>query len=130
MPNATSVTVKDAANADKVYDVENPSSGVTPAAFSQTLASTKQAHRPRIEVINRTVNGSETDRKGLITGFFPIVETINGVPTVAKFSFFKLESKTNMEADDGVLLDHATQFLNFCANANIKKSVANGQNQT
>ena len=130
MPNASSVTVKDTANADKVFDVENPSSGVTPAVYSQTLASGKQAFRPRIEAINRTVNGSDTDRKGLITGYFPIVETINGVQTVTKFSFFKLESKTNMEAEDAVLQDHATQFLNFCANSNIKKTIANGQNQT
>lgn len=130
MPNASSVTVKDSASADKVFDVVNPSSGSTPAVYSLTLASTKQAHRPRVEAINRTVNGSDTDRKGLITGYFPIVETINGVATVTKFSFFKLETKTNMEVDDAVLSDQATIFLNFVANANIMKTVANGQNQT
>lgn len=130
MPNAASVTVKNSANVDKVFDVENPASGNTPAVYSMTSASTKQAHRPRIDVLNREVNGSSTDRKGLITGYFPVVETINGVPQVTKFSFFKLETKTNMETDDAVLTDQATLFLNFCGNSAIIKSAANGLNQT
>lgn len=130
MPNATSVTVKDSADADKVFDVQSPASGVNPAQFEQTLANTKKAYRPTVDVVNRPVNGSASERKGLITGYFPVVETIGGVEQSTKGTFIKLEAKTNGFVDDAVITDHVTQFLNFCSDAQIKKSVANGQNQT
>lgn len=130
MPNATSVTVKDSANADKVYDVQSPASGVNPAQYELTAASGKKAFRPQIDVVNRAVNGSGSARKGLITGYFPVVETVGGVEQSTKGTFIKVEVKTDTMVDDAVLTDHVTQFLNFCANAGIKKSLANGQNQT
>lgn len=130
MPNATSVTVKDSSNADKVFDVQSPASGVSPAQYEQTLANTKKALRPTVDVVNRPVNGSGTARKGLITGYFPVIETVSGVEQSTKGTFIKVEVKTDTMVDDAVLTDHVTQFLNFCLNAGIKKSLANGQNQT
>lgn len=131
MPNATSVTVKDSANADKIFNVDNPASGTSPASYSLTAASAKMGFRPTIDVVNRPVqNGTNKDRKGLITGYFPIIETINGVEAAPKGTFFKLESKTSTEVSDLVLLDQAILFLNFCRDTLIVKSVANGLNQT
>ena len=130
MPNATSVTVKDSSNADKIFDVQSPASGVSPAQYEQTLASTKKALRPLVDVVNRPVNGSGTARKGLITGYFPVIETVGGVEQSTKGTFIKVEVKTDTMVDDAILTDHVTQFLNFCANPGIKKSLANGQNQT
>lgn len=130
MPNATSVTVKDSADADNVFDVSSPASGASPAQFELTAASVKQAFRPTIDVVNRPVNGSAKARKGLITGYFPIVETVGGVEQSTKGTFIKVEAKTDTEVSDAVLLDHVTLLLNFCKNASIIKSIANGQNQT
>lgn len=131
MPNASSVTVKNAALADKIFNVSSPASGTNPAQYDLTSASTKQAFRPVVDVVNRPVNGAtKEDRKGLITGYFPVVETLNGVDISTKGTFFKLEAKTNSTIEDSVLMDHATLFLNFCRDAGIMKSIANGQNQT
>lgn len=130
MPNASSVTVKDAANADKIFDVSSPAAGTNPAQFELTTASGKKAFRPTVDVVNRPVVGSVAERKGLITGYFPVVETVSGVEQSTKGTYFKVEVKTNTMVDDAILTDHVTQFLNFCRNAGIMKSLANGQNQT
>lgn len=130
MPNATSVTVNNATAVAKVFDVKSPSSGAAPAQYELTLASGKQAFRPAIDVVNRPVNGAATARKGLITGYFPVIENVNGVDTSTKGTFIKVEVKTDTTIDDAVLLDHVTLFLNFCRDAGIIKSLANGANQT
>lgn len=130
MPNASSVTVKNVALVDKVFDVKSPSSGAAPAQYELTLASGKQAFRPFVDVVNRPVNGAATARKGLITGYFPVIETVNGVEQSTKGTFFKVEVKTDTTNDDAVLLDHVTLFLNFCRDSGIIKSLANGANQT
>lgn len=130
MPNATSVTVKNASQTNVVYDVLSPASGANPAQYEVTAANTKQAFRPNVNVVNRPVKGSGESRKGLITGYYPVVETIGGVEQSTKGTFIKVEVKTNTKVDDTTLTDHVTQFLNFCLNAGIMKSLANGQNQT
>lgn len=130
MPNAVSVTVKDLANADKVFDVVSPSSGGAAAQYEQTAASSKKALRPSIDVVNRPVNGAPNSRKGLVTGVFPVVQTVAGVEQAQSYTFFKLESKTDSMVDDATLEDQFVRFANFVLNAGVRKSIANGQNMT
>lgn len=130
MPNASSVTVKNLANADVVFDVVSPSAGGAAAQYEQTLASTRKAFRPTIDIVNRPVNGTPNSRKGLVTGVFPSLQTVAGVETIKSYTFFKLESKTSSEVEDSVLDDQFERFANFVKHVGVRKAVALGQNLT
>jgi hypothetical protein len=124
------ITVKNAANADVVYNASVPSAGDrSPARWTQNAASAIIGHRPTLEMITRS-NGSGNGRLMELNGTFPIVETIGGVPTVTARVPFKLSTTMPTNVDSTLAVDGYTQMSNLAASALVRSCYQEGNAAT
>jgi hypothetical protein len=82
MPAMANITVKNAANTDVIYVAKVPSAGDrSPAKWTADALSTIVGQRPSFTVETRD-NGPKNGRVFESVFSFPVIETVNGVPTV------------------------------------------------
>lgn len=125
MPSMANITVKDAANADKVFVSKTASAGdKSPARWSQDAASSIIGRRPTVTVETRD-NGAKNGRVYKDTITFPIVSTIGGVETVTWFTS-RMETTIPTNVDNAVVNDAYVQMSNLRASALLRSVVQEG----
>lgn len=118
MPSIANITVKNAANADVVYTAAVPSAGDSmPAKWTANAGQAIIGFRPNVTL--RTRNGGSGKPGRVMEGTFkyPVVETVNGVPTQTAIvpGNFSITLPTNV--DSTVVADAYVQFGNLLASS-------------
>lgn len=126
MPSMANITVKNAANADVVYVAAIPSAGDrVPARWTQNAASAIIGFRPLFQVVTRDSSGKPGR---ILDGSlrFPVVETINGVPTQVALvpATFSVTLPTNV--DSTVVSDAFVQLGNLLSSTLVRAVAAEG----
>lgn len=126
MPNMANITVKNKAGADVVYNAATPSSGDrNPARWTQNAANAIVGFRPVFQVATRE-SGGKPGR--LMEGSlrFPIIGTVNGVPTQLALVplSFSATIPTNVDATE--VSDAFVQFGNLLASTLIRAVADDG----
>lgn len=113
MPSMASITVKNAANTDVIYVAKVPSAGDrSPARWTADALSLIVGHRPSMTLETRE-NASKNGR--VIDGEFrfPVVETVNGTPTVVGVVPLKFSGTLPTNIDSTKVKDGYVQFGNL-----------------
>ena len=117
MPNMANITVK-AANGttDVVYNALTPSSGdKTAARWRVEAASTYAAQKPTLSLVSQD-NGPKTARKVTMMYKYPVVETVNGLPTIIGYIPFEITGTIPLQVADSGVAEGVHQAGNlFCS---------------
>lgn len=128
MPSMANITVKNAANADVVYNAATPSAGdKTPAVWRQNLASGVIAYRPELMVLTRSnSNVAKPSRIVDITFKLPVLETVSGVVTQTAIvpGSFNMAIPTNV--DSALVKEAYVQFGNLLVSALLRSVMEEG----
>lgn len=125
MPSMANITVKNAAAADVVYTAAVPSAGDrSPAKWTANAAQSVIGFRPMVTVQTRDGGSGKPGRIMEGTFKYPVVETVNGVPTQTAIvpGSFSITLPTNV--DSVVVADAYVQFGNLLAST-LFRAVAN-----
>lgn len=129
MPQATNITVKNAANADVVFNVVTPSGGDnTPAIWELTAAGTSSLSRPRAEMLSRP-NADKSARKVISTLAVPYVVTdsVTGLQKVAANVVFRNGEMTAPRAvPDTLIADAVAYWAGLVSSTLWKDSLKSG----
>lgn len=74
------------------------------------------------EIRKESPTGPKANRV-VITGMFPVTQTVNGIPTVTRYNSAKVELNFAQESTDQERKDVLAYMTNFLSNANVKTSV-------
>lgn len=130
MPAMGNITVKNAANADVVYTASVPSAGDrSPARWTANAASAIIGFRPVLQVVTRD-NGKQSGRHMEATFRYPIVETIEGRPTVTATVPFTLSGTLPTNVDGTLVSDAFVQLGNLLASSLIRAVASEGYSPT
>lgn len=126
MPSMADITVKDAANADVVYVASSPSAGdKTPARWRLNAASAIIGQRPDFSVVTRD-NGQKNGRHITLSMRFPIVETVNGIPTVVAIVPLTTEGVLPTNVSSAKVADGFLQYGNLLVSELIRSVSSEG----
>lgn len=126
MPAMANITVKNAANADTVYNMATPSAGDrSPAVWRANALQAAIGLRPTFSVVTRD-NAKQDGRVMQAVFKFPIVETIGGVTTRTATVPFTLEGTLPTNVDAILVSDAFTQLGNLIASTLVRSAAAEG----
>lgn len=127
MPNLANITVKDAANADVVYNGVVPSAGDrSPARFQAIAASPIAGNRPTLSVLTRD-NGNKDGRVLEASFRFPITATDpNGTVRTVAVVPMQVHGTLPTNVDASKVADAYVQFAGLMASALLKAVAADG----
>lgn len=126
MPSMANITVKNGAAADVVYVASVPSAGdKTPAKWTENAASGIVGHRPTLTMGTRD-NGSKNARVVDLTSKTPIVELLNGVPTVVASVVLSTQGSLPTNVDATKVADAFIKHGNLIASALIRQAAQDG----
>lgn len=126
MPSMANITVKNAANADVVYNVASPSAGdKTAARWTQNAANAIIGFRPVFQVATRDSTGKPAR---ILDGSlrFPIVETVGGVETQVALVPMTISATLPTNVDAAKVADAFVQFGNLLASTLIRSVSSDG----
>lgn len=118
MPAMANITVKNAANADVVYTAAVPSAGDrSPAKWTANAGQAIVGFRPMVTVQTRDGGSGKPGRIMEGTFKYPVIETVNGVPTQTAIvpGNFSITLPTNV--DSTIVADAYVQFGNLLASS-------------
>lgn len=123
MPTMAPITVKaNNGTTDVVYASLTPSAGDTvPAQWRCETASTIAGHRPTL-ALKAQRTGSGTARRVHDTYVYPVVVSIEGVPTVVDKISFECSGLIPQNVDDAVVAEAVSQYANLRASTLVKDS--------
>lgn len=127
MPAMGNITVKNAANADVVYTAAVPSAGDrSPAKWTANASQSILGFRPQVTVQTRDGGSGKPGRIMEGTFKFPVIETVNGVPTQMAIvpGSFSVTLPTNV--DGAVVSDAYVQFGNLLVSALFRSVASEG----
>lgn len=127
MPVMANITVK-AANGttDVVYNALTPSSGdKTAARWRVEAASTYAAQKPALSLVSQD-NGPKTARKVTMMFKYPVVETINGLPTIIGYIPFEITGTIPLQVPDSGIAEGVHQVGNLLCSALIRDCFKTG----
>lgn len=130
MPQMASITVKNAADSDVEYVAATASAGDrSPAVWFAASASSIIGHRPKLTVSTRD-NGRANGRH--ITGSFrfPIVEEVNGKPSIVATMPMTFEGTLPTNVPSNLVTDGFTQFGNLVASELMREVAEAGYSPT
>lgn len=126
MPSMGNITVKDAANADVVYNASVPSAGDrSPARWTQNGASPVIGFRPVFQVMTRD-NGNGTGRHMSAVFRFPITDTVNGQLQQIGAVPFTLEGTLPTRVPAADVADAFVQLGNLLASSLVRDVATEG----
>lgn len=126
MPAMANITVKNAANADVVYNAATPSAGDrSPAVWRANSLQAAISLRPTFSVVTRD-NAKQDGRVMQAVFKFPVVETIGGVATRTATMPFTLEGTLPTNVDAALVNDAFTQMGNLFASTLVRSAAAEG----
>lgn len=126
MPAMANITVKDAANADVVYNAAAPSAGDrSPAVWRCNAASSIIGHRPHFTVLTRD-NQKQNGRAFEARFSFPIVDDVDGLPTVLAKMPFQVTGTLPTNVDSAVVNDAFIQMGNLLVSTLIRSVASEG----
>lgn len=126
MPTMANITVKNAANADVVYNAAVPSAGDRSAArWNANALSTIAGFRPTITVVTRD-NSDGSGRIMEVNGAFPHTATVSGVVQKVAQTTVKAQFSLPRTVDTTVVLDAYTQMTNLMAAALFRGTADEG----
>lgn len=127
MPSMANITVKNAANADVIYVAATPSGGDRLAArWTQNAASAILGHRPKFQVTTRDTQGSKPARHVDFRLDFPVVETINGIPTIVAVVPMSGNGVIPLDVDGTKVQDAFVQAGNLLVSTLVREIFATG----
>lgn len=127
MPQMANITVK-AANGttDVVYNALTPSSGdKTAARWRVEAASTYAAQKPTLSLVSQD-NGPKTARKVTMMYKYPVVETINGLPTIIGYVPFEITGTVPLQVPDSGVAEGVHQVGNLLCSPLVRECFKTG----
>lgn len=131
MPSMANITVK-ASNGttDVVYVAKTPSAGDTiPCRWTVDAASAIPSHRPTLTAVFRD-NGPKNGRTFRISGTYPIIETINGVPTILARVPLDWNGVLPTNVDAAKVKEGVYQFGNLAVSVMVRSMLEEGYGAT
>lgn len=127
MPNMANITVKKAdGTTDVVYTALTPSAGdKVSARWRANAASTIPTHRPVVDLVSRN-NGNQDGRRVVFSGKFPVVETLNGIPTVTAIVPIEMSMLIPQNVDSAQVSEAVAQLTNLTVSSLIRTSFIDG----
>lgn len=126
MPAMANITVKDAANADVVYNAAAPSAGdKTPAVWRANNLNGRIGWRPLFQLLTRD-NSARTGRHFTATFKFPITDTVGGVETLLGTMPFTVDGTLPTNVDATRVNDAFIQLGNLLASTLVRAAAAEG----
>lgn len=126
MPNMASITVKDGANVDVVYNAASASSGdANPAIWRANAANATMAFRPLFKFATQpNVAGTTRKIRGTLT--YPVTATVAGVETLLGTIPLAIEGALPVNLPASAWEDAFVQFGNLLVSSLIRESVESG----
>jgi hypothetical protein len=130
MPTMASITVKNAANADVIYNAATPSAGDrSQAVWRQNAAHAVIGFRPKFGLLTR--DNSRKNGRVIEGSFsFPIVAEINGVDTLVATVPLTMSGTLPTNVDAAEVADAFVQFGNLLASSLVRSSAEEGYSPT
>lgn len=126
MPSMANITVKDASNADVVFNAAVPSAGDrTPARWNANAVSAIAGFRPTATVVTRD-NGRESGRVLEGNAVWPFTQTVSGVETSVARMPFKVSTTLPTNVPASSVLNAWVVFANFYASALMRQVAEEG----
>lgn len=127
MPSMANITVKDADNLDVTYSAAVPSAGDrSPAKWTANEGQAILGFRPSVTVQTREGGSGKPGRIMEGTFKYPVVSTVNGVPTQLAIvpASFSITLPTNV--DGTVVEDAFVQFAGLLGSSLFRDVAADG----
>jgi len=126
MPTMAAITVKNAANADVIFDAAVPSAGdKTPARWVATLSNAIAGFRANFSVGTKN-NGSQNARIMEFNGAVPVTNTVSGIQTLAGKMSMQVFVTLPTNVDANSVSDGYVQLSNALVSTLIRQVASTG----